>query len=102
VGYNGYMSDPPEPKNAFKPSPIKDGADLLRRIGWHPSDMKQIELYARMSPAQKVEQMFRWRGEQVNLLKARLRSEHPEYNEIELKRLLQWHLDLVREHVRYG
>ncbi len=91
------MSDRP-----FNLPPIENGADLLRRIGWHPSDMKQIELYARMAPAQKVEQMLRLRGEHVSLLKARLRREHPECTEIELKRLLHWHLDLVREPARYG
>lgn len=102
MDYNAYMSDPDRPDHPFKLPPIKDGADLLRRIGWHPSDLKQIELYARMSPAQKIEQMLRLRWEAVRLLRARLQKEHPECSEIELKRLVQWHLDLVREHVRYG
>jgi len=102
VGYNAYMSDPTKPDHPFKLPPIKDGADLLLRIGWPPSDMKQIEIYARMSPAQKIEQMLRVRSEHVGLLKSRLRREHPECTETELKLLLQWHLDLVRESPRYG
>jgi len=100
MDYNACMSDPLDTR--YKPPPIKDGAELLRRIGWHPSDMKQIELYARMSSAQKVEQMLRLRGEQVKILKARLRREHPDCTEADLQRLFLWHLDLVREHVRYG
>lgn len=70
---------------------------LLRRIGWHTSDLVQIEVYARIPPSRKVAQMLRWRDEQVRLLKARLKREHPDCSEAELFRLLQEHLDLVRE-----
>jgi hypothetical protein len=79
-----------------------DPSDLLRRIGWHPSDWKQIEVYARMSPARKVEQMLWWRAQAIRTLKLRLRSEHPEMDDKQLAILLQEHLDLVREYPRYG
>ncbi len=102
MGYNAYMSDPTKPDHAFKLPPIKDGVDLLRRIGWHPSDMKQIELYARMSPAQKIEQMFRQRNEYVSALKEQLRREHSECTKIELAHLLRELLDLEREYPNYG
>lgn len=70
---------------------------LLQHIGWHPSDLAQIDAYARMTPARKVELMLRWRGEQVQLLKARLEHEHPGCSREELSLMLQEHLDLVRE-----
>lgn len=70
---------------------------LLQRIGWHPSNLIQIQVYAQMSPARKVTQMLRLRGKQVRLLKARLKQEHPGCSKAELSRMLQEHLDLVRE-----
>lgn len=79
-----------------------DPATLLEKLGWHPSDWVQIEVYARMPPARKVAQMLRLRGEQVRLLKIRLKREHPHFTEVELAHLLQEHLDLVREYPRYG
>ena len=75
---------------------------LLRKIGWDASDLAQIEVYARMSPARKVEQMFRIRQSYIRLLKARLRREHPDYSEAQLSDLLQEHLDLVREDKRFA
>jgi hypothetical protein len=75
---------------------------LLERIGWHPSDLAQIEVYAHMSPARKVELMLRWRGEQVRLLKERLMQEHPGCSREELSQMLQEHLDLVRESRNVG
>jgi hypothetical protein len=75
----------------------KEAAEMLRRIGWHESDLMQIKVYARMSPARKVEQMFALRREFMRMLEARLRREHPECTEMEIKRLVQWHLDLERE-----
>jgi hypothetical protein len=74
-----------------------DGAEMLRRIGWHPSDWKQIEIYARMPPARKIEQMFRLRHSQMQVLRRRLEQEHPGLTKVELARLLQEHLDLVRD-----
>jgi hypothetical protein len=79
------------------PTPIKDGADLLRRIGWHPSDMKQIELYARMSPARKVEQMLRLRNKHIRALRARLRREHPNCSDIELAYMVKEQLEMLLE-----
>jgi hypothetical protein len=70
---------------------------LLRKIGWDASDLAQIEVYAHMSPAHKVEQMFSIRYDHVKLLEARLRREHPDLSESALSALLQEHLDLVRE-----
>ena len=75
---------------------------LLRKIGWDASDLAQIEVYARMSPARKVEQMFSIRRSYIRLLKARLRREHPDYSETELSDLLQKQLDLVREDKRFA
>lgn len=75
---------------------------LLRKIGWDASDLAQIEVYARMSPARKVEQMFRIREGYIRLLKERLRREHPDYSETQLSDLLQEHLDLVREDKRFA
>jgi hypothetical protein len=75
---------------------------LLRKIGWDASDLAQIEVYARMSPARKVEQMLSIRYSHVKLLKARLRREHPDLSEAALSALLQEHLDLVREDKRFA
>ena len=83
------------------PLPTQDPEAMLRRIGWHPSDWKQIEVYARMSPARKIEQMFQLRHRQMQVLRRRLEQEHPDYTKIELARLLQEHLDLVREDKTY-
>src|SRR5207237_8538669 len=80
----------------------KEAAEMLRRIGWHESDLMQIKVYAQMSPARKVEQMFALRDQAVRLLEARLRREHPECTEMEIKRLVQWHLDLEREKYTEG
>lgn len=74
---------------------------ILRRLGWHPSDWMQIEVYAKMSPSRKVAQMFNFRNVQMCLLRTRLRQEHPGCTNIELARLVQEHLDLVREHPSY-
>lgn len=71
--------------------------ELLKRIGWHPSEWAQIEVYARMSPARKVSQMLKLRHEQVLLLKERLRREHPECTTLELAHILQEHLELLNE-----
>ncbi|HUP28257.1 MAG TPA: hypothetical protein VM409_07465 [Chloroflexia bacterium] len=76
--------------------------EMLKRLGWHPSQWMQIEAYLRMPPEKKVEQMLRFRGEQVRLLKSRLRSEHPGYSEAEIRQLLLEHLELVRERHVYG
>jgi hypothetical protein len=75
---------------------------LLRKIGWDASDLAQIEVYAHMSPARKVEQMFSIRYDHVKLLEARLRREHPDLSEAALSALLQEHLDLVREDKRFA
>ena len=78
-------------------SSAPDATEMLRRIGWQPSDWQQIEVVARMSPARKIAEMLKWRSEAIRLLNARLRREHPNYDEVQLARLLQEHLDLVRE-----
>ena len=80
----------------------QEAAEMLKRIGWHPSDLKQIEVYSRMSPARKVAQMFWWRGEQIRLLKERLEGA-PGLSDMEWHWLLQEHRKvLVREYPRYG
>ena len=89
------MKDPTH--QADVPSPTEEAEALLRRIGWHPSDWKQVEVYARMSPARKVSLMLRWRHEMVALLKARLRREHPGCSDAELAHMLLEHLALVRD-----
>jgi aminopeptidase N len=75
----------------------QDPETMLRRKGWHSSDWKQIEVYAQMSPARKVEQMLRIRHAHVQTLKRRLKQEHPDCTAIELARILEEHLDLERE-----
>ena len=77
-------------------------AQLLKQIGWHPSNWKQIEIYANMPPAKKVRLMFGMRRIQMRILKNRLREEHPGANDIEIAHLVQEHLDLVRENPRFG
>ena len=75
---------------------------LLRKIGWDASELAQIKVYARMSPARKVEQMLSIRQSYIRLLKARLRREHPDLSQAALSALLQKHLDLVREDKRFA
>ena len=70
---------------------------LLRKIGWDRSDFMQAEIYARMSPARKVEQMFRIRREHLDMLEVRLRREHPDCTRREIAIMVQERLDLVRE-----
>lgn len=75
---------------------------LLSKIGWDASNLKQIEVYARMSPAQKVGQMLHIRRQYVEILEAHLRREHPDATRFEMAMLLQAQLDLVREYPRHG
>lgn len=77
-------------------------AQMLKRIGWHESNWKQIEIYANMPPAKKIAIMFRMRRMQMDILKARLRREHPQATDGEIARMVQEHLDLVRESVTGG
>lgn len=70
---------------------------LLRKIGWDESDTRQAEIYANMPPAKKVVLMLQWRDQQIRLLKQRLRREHPELGEAELRMFFLEELDLVRE-----
>ena len=89
------MSSSTDQTNA--PPATQEPEAILRRIGWHPSDWTQIEVYARMSPARKVAQMFQLRREFMRLLRSRLKQEHPGCSDAELARMVQEHLDLVRE-----
>lgn len=79
-----------------------DAKQMLKRIGWDRSELKQIEIFAKMPPEKKVQQMLRLRAEQVRLLKARLRAEHPDYSEAQLRQMFLEHLDLVREKDKVG
>jgi hypothetical protein len=58
---------------------LPDARTMLRRTGWHPSDWAQIEVYALMPPARKIEQMLQLRHRQMQVLRQRLQREHPEY-----------------------
>ena len=73
-----------------------DPEAILQRIGWHPSNLKQIEGYMRMSPAKKVSQMLRLRSNMMRVMRARLRAEHPDITHDELVRLEQVHIDLLK------
>ncbi len=72
-------------------------AQMLKRIGWHESNRKQIEMYANMPIAKKVAQMLRFRRRQVQVLKNRLQQEHPGSSQIEIARMVQKHLALLQE-----
>ena len=72
-------------------------AILLRRVGWRPSDWQQIGVYAQMSPARKVAQMFRLRHAFMDQLRARLRAEHPAATAAEITGLVLRELADVRE-----
>lgn len=74
-----------------------DAADLLRRIGWHPSDWKQVEVYANMPPARKVTQMLLIRHKHIQSLRKRLRIEHPDLTEVELAHMVLQHLSMLQE-----
>ncbi len=76
--------------------------EMLRRIGWTAYDWKQVELYARMPPARKVEQMFRIRHGAIKLLEARLRREHPERTSLEIKRMVVDNLHMAAEEQPLG
>lgn len=79
----------------------EEAREMLKRIGWHESDWKQLEIYARMEPRQKLAEMFRLRRQHVQLLEKRLRREHPGCTDREIVQMIQEHLDLVRERVSY-
>jgi hypothetical protein len=72
-------------------------AILLRRVGWRPSDWQQIGVYAQMSPARKVAQMFRLRHAFMDQFRARLRAEHPAATPAEIAALVLRELADVRE-----
>jgi len=72
-------------------------AQMLKRIGWHESNWKQVEIYANMPSAKKVTQMLRLRSKQVQVLKKRLQREHPESSPLEIAQMLREHLALVQE-----
>ena len=77
---------------------LPSAQEMLRRIGWQPSDMALIRVYARMSPAQKIKRMLRRRTAYIRMLKARLKRENPDQDQMQLAYLLQEHLDLEREY----
>ncbi|MEO6457900.1 MAG: hypothetical protein ABIO92_06455 [Chloroflexia bacterium] len=74
-----------------------DAKQMLKRIGWDRSELKQIEIYARMEPAKKIAIMLGMRRMQMRLLDTRLRQEHPRCSDAQIAQMIQEHLDLVRE-----
>jgi hypothetical protein len=73
-----------------------DPEAILQRIGWHTSNLKQIEGYARMAPGSKVSQMLRLRNSMMRVMRARLKAEHPDYTDDELVLLEQEHIALLK------
>jgi len=95
-GRVGYVKRKPNHQTNTIPAAL-DAEALLQRIGWHPSNWTQIEVYARMSPVRKVAQMLSWREQQMLVLRSRLKAEHPGCTDTELGHMVCEHLDLLRE-----
>ena len=93
-GACGYYIAQSQPEAAAR------AAQLLRRIGWQPSDWMQIAGYARMAPAMKLAQMWALRRGQMRLLAARLQRERPQLSPADLARAVQAHLALLAEEDR--
>ena len=81
---------------------VADAKQMLKRIGWDRSELKQMEIYARMEPAKKIAIMLGMRRMQMRLLNARLRREHPDCSDAQIAQMIQEHLDMVRESVIGG
>ena len=91
MGYNFSMTDE-EQEQAQQLA-----ARMLKQIGWEPSQLQQIRIYARMAPAAKVTQMLNLRHSQIKVLLNQLRREQPNATEAELRQALQRRLALIRE-----
>jgi hypothetical protein len=83
-------ADPPE-------TPEQEAARMLEQIGWNAASLKQIEVYARMKPAAKIEQMFRLRRAQMDAMIARIRKEQPDLSREELAAIVQERLRWARD-----
>jgi len=81
-------------------SPTEDiaaeAARMLREIGWEPSHLQQIRVYAGMKPARKIEIMLRFRNGQVQALRKRLQREHPEWTATELAFAMRRRLEMSK------
>ncbi len=80
-----------------EPGPPEDldaeAARMLRKIGWDPTRLVQIRIYAQMPPAQKIAIMLRFRNGQVAALRERVRREHPDLSPTELAWAVRRRLD---------
>src|SRR4051812_29625199 len=67
---------------------------ILRKIGWEPSHLDQIRVYARMDPARKIEIMLRFCAGESRAVRKRLQREHPEFTRLELALALRRELEI--------
>ncbi len=75
----------------------EEGARLLRAIGWEPSQLEQIRIYAQMSPADKISQMFALRGGQMRAMEPQIRQDQPDITPQEMRQVVLRRLDILRE-----
>ncbi len=90
-------SVPPEngtPDTAPSEDLTAEAARMLRKIGWEPSHLDQIRVYARMEPARKIKIMLRFRAGESRALRNRLQREHPEFSRLELAFALRRELEM--------
>jgi hypothetical protein len=89
----------------YLPSPEEElqrwATRMLEQIGWNAASLKQIEVYAHMAPAAKIEQMFRLRRAQMNAMIARIRKEQPDLSREELAAIVQERLRWARDEEEY-
>lgn len=85
------------PRANYLETPEQEAARMLEQIGWNAASLKQIQVYAHMAPAAKIEQMFRLRRAQMNAMIARIRKEQPDLSREALAAIVQARLQLVRD-----
>jgi len=85
------------PVHAPPAAPLaQQAAVMLRRIGWEPSQLQQIRIYAQMPPEAKVIQMLRLRHQLMEAMRTQIRAEEPNISPDAMRARVLARLDLHR------
>jgi len=68
---------------------VRQGAQILQKIGWEPAQLAQLALYARIPPARKIAAMLALRHQAWHIVRDRIAFEHPDLAPADLARLVQ-------------
>jgi hypothetical protein len=85
-----HIAQPQLPHRPLTPERAAEVARLLQAIGWEPSQLVQLAIYAQMSPTRKIELMLEMSEQAMRLLRARLAAAHPDADQ---NALLRQHIE---------